>query len=137
LVRPGLLRTVDESWAGIRAARRLPAPEDAGGRISARKIRQSLLDRPDAPRLQGVFDEAVLHRPIGGEKVMREQLEALVTAATTRPTVSIQVLPYTAQEHAGLDGRFTILSFPDPADPDIAYVEGTMGDVYLESEIGR
>jgi hypothetical protein len=80
-----------------------------------------------------IFDQAVLHRPIGGEDVMRGQLDALATAAATRPTVSIQVLPYTAKEHAGLDGRFTILSYPDPADPDIAYVEGTMGDVYLES----
>ncbi len=64
---------------------------------------------------------------------MRGQLEALADAARTRPSVTIQVLPYTAAAHAGLDGRFTILSYPDPADPDIAYVEGTMGDVYLES----
>ncbi|HEY8481468.1 MAG TPA: helix-turn-helix transcriptional regulator [Spirillospora sp.] len=129
----GLLQTEDYARAVITAGRLLPNKEDIERRIAARKIRQSLLDRPDAPKLHVVFDEAVLHRPIGGPKVMREQLEALVTAAETRPTVSIQVLPFTAAEHAGLDGRFTILSYPDPADPDIAYVEGTMGDVYLES----
>ncbi|MEU8345760.1 Helix-turn-helix domain-containing protein [Actinomadura meyerae] len=129
----GLLQTEPYSRAVITAGRLLPAQEDIERRIAARKIRQALLDRAEAPRLQVIFDESVLHRPIGGTKVMRAQLEALAAVMQTHPTVTIQVLPYTAQEHAGLDGRFTILSFPDPADPDIAYVEGTMGDVYLES----
>ncbi|MFG2018981.1 helix-turn-helix domain-containing protein [Actinomadura geliboluensis] len=129
----GLLQTEPYSRAVITAGRLLPAQEDIERRIAARKIRQALLDRADAPRLQVIFDEAVLHRPIGGEEVMRAQLESLAAIVQTHPTVTIQVLPYTAAAHAGLDGRFTILSYPDPADPDIAYVEGTMGDVYLES----
>lgn len=128
----GLLQTERYARAVITAGRMLPGPEDIERRIAARKIRQALLDRMNAPRLHVVFDEAVLHRPIGGPDVMRDQLEALATAAI-RPKVTVQVLPYTAGGHAGLDGRFTILSYPDPADPDIAYVEGTMGDVYLES----
>ncbi|QKG21510.1 helix-turn-helix domain-containing protein [Actinomadura verrucosospora] len=128
----GLLQTEDYSRAVIRAGRLLPAEEDVERRIAARKIRQALLDRDTAPRLQVIFDEAVLYRQIGGRDVMRAQLEHLV-AAVNRPTVTVQVLPYAQEGHAGLDGRFTILSYPDPADPDIAYVEGTMGDVYLES----
>jgi transcriptional regulator with XRE-family HTH domain len=128
----GLLQTEEYSRAVITAGRLLPAQEDIERRIAARKIRQALLDRDSAPRLQVIFDEAVLHRPIGGPEVMRAQLESLVEAMN-RPTVTVQVLPYTRGGHAGLDGRFTILSYPDPADPDIAYVEGTMGDVYLES----
>ncbi len=63
---------------------------------------------------------------------MREQLRTLVDHAA-QSAITIQVVPYDMGEHAGLDGRFTILSYPDPADPDIAYVEGTMGDIYLES----
>ncbi|WP_030171149.1 helix-turn-helix domain-containing protein [Spirillospora albida] len=128
----GLLQTEPYARAVITAGRLLPAQEDIERRIAARKIRQTLLDREKAPLLHVVFDEAVLHRPIGGREVMREQLAALTTTAA-RPSVIIQVLPYAAAAHAGLDGRFTILSYPDPADPDIAYVEGTMGDVYLES----
>ena len=93
---------------------------------------EPLLDRESAPRLRVIFDQAVLLRPIGGRDVMRAQLESLVEAVN-RPTVTVQVLPFAQGGHAGLDGRFTILSYPDPADPDIAYVEGTMGDVYLES----
>ncbi|RSN70471.1 MULTISPECIES: helix-turn-helix domain-containing protein [Actinomadura] len=128
----GLLQTEQYARQVITAGRLLPNQEDIERRISARKHRQGLLTRENAPQLHVVFDEGVLRRPIGGPGVMRAQLEALIEAAD-RPTITIQVLPYSAQEHAGLDGRFTILSYPDPADPDIAYVEGTMGDVYLES----
>ncbi|MGI5164371.1 helix-turn-helix domain-containing protein [Spirillospora sp. CA-253888] len=128
----GLLQTEDYARAVITAGRMLPTSYEIERRITARKIRQQVLDRPTAPRFQMIIDEAVLHRQIGGPGVMRTQLAALVEAAA-RPNVTVQVVPYAAREHAGLDGRFTILSFTNPADPDIAYVEGTMGDVYLES----
>jgi Domain of unknown function (DUF5753)/Helix-turn-helix domain len=127
----GLLQTEDYARAVITYGRMLSGSA-VERRIAARKIRQSLLDREGAPELYAILDEAVLHRPIGGPSVMSAQLFALVEAAQ-RPRVTIRVLPYAAGEHAGLDGRFTMLSFPDSADPDIAYVEGTMGSVYLES----
>ncbi|MFC5746958.1 helix-turn-helix domain-containing protein [Actinomadura rugatobispora] len=128
----GLLQTEDYARSVITAGRMLPTPEDIERRIDARRARQALLEREQAPRVHLIFDEGVLHRPIGGPEVMAEQLVQL-GAMASRPRITLQVLPFDAKEHAGLDGRFTILSFPDPADPDIAYVEGTMGDVYLES----
>lgn len=127
----GLLQTEDYARAVITHGRMLSGSA-VERRIAARKIRQALLDRPDAPELYAVLDEGVLHRPIGGPSVMSSQLFALVEAARYAH-VTIRVLPYAAGEHAGLDGRFTVLSFTDPADPDVAYVEGTMGNVYLES----
>ncbi|MBC6462251.1 helix-turn-helix domain-containing protein [Actinomadura sp. HBU206391] len=129
----GLLQTEAYARAVITAGRMLPTPKDVDRRIAARKNRQALLDRHDAPRLHAIFDEAVIRRPIGGPSVMCSQLLALADAARRR-NVTIQILPYAAGAHAGLDGRFTILSYADTADPDIAYVEGTMGDVYLERE---
>ncbi|WP_033322345.1 helix-turn-helix domain-containing protein [Actinomadura atramentaria] len=128
----GLLQTEDYARAVITAGRLLPHRDQIERRIDARRIRQGLLDRPDAPRLHMIVDEAVLRRPIGSPAVMRAQFEALLVAGR-RPLVTVQILPFARKEHAGLDGRFTILSYPDPADPDIAYVEGTMGDVYIES----
>ncbi|MFF5260446.1 helix-turn-helix domain-containing protein [Actinomadura viridis] len=128
----GLLQTEDYARAVITAGRMLPGPEEIERRIAARKARQALLDREHAPHLHLIVEEGALLRPIGGREVMRNQLSALAVAAE-RPRITIQVLPFNIGAHAGLDGRFTILSFPDPADPDIAYVEGTMGDVYLES----
>lgn len=128
----GLLQTEEYARAVIGAGRMLPDQAQIDRRIAARRIRQGLLDRPSAPRIHVILDEAVLHRVVGGPEVMAGQLNALCEA-TERPNVTLQVLPFDAGAHAGLDGGFTILSYPDPADPDIAYVEGTMGDVYLES----
>jgi Domain of unknown function (DUF5753) len=79
-----------------------------------------------------VLDEAVLHRVIGGPAVMEAQLTALAAAAA-RPAITIQVLPFAAGAAAGIDGEFVILSFPSPDDPPVAYVEGPMGDVCLET----
>ena len=53
------------------------------GRIEARKRRQALLDRDDAPLLHCIVDEGALRRPIGGPAVMRAQL-ARITAAAER-----------------------------------------------------
>jgi transcriptional regulator with XRE-family HTH domain len=128
----GLLQTDEYAAAVISAGRMIPDRSEIGRRVAARKVRQGLLDRADAPQFHLVVDEGVLRRPIGGRSVMSRQLDALVAHAE-RPNVTIQVLPYTAGENAGLDGRFTILSYPDASDPDIAYVEGTMGNVYIES----
>jgi transcriptional regulator with XRE-family HTH domain len=128
----GLLQTQDYSRAVITAGRLLATREQIERRVDARKIRQAILDRTDAPRLHMIMDEGALRRPIGGHQVMAAQLEKLVKMGE-RSFVTVQVLPFSTMEHAGLDGRFTILSYSDPADPDIAYVEGTMGDVYVES----
>ncbi|MFC0038724.1 helix-turn-helix domain-containing protein [Actinomadura rayongensis] len=128
----GLLQTQDYSRAVITAGRLLATREQIERRVDARKIRQAILDRTDAPRLHMIMDEGALRRPIGGHQVMAAQLDKLVKMGE-RSFVTVQVLPFSTMEHAGLDGRFTILSYSDPADPDIAYVEGTMGDVYVES----
>lgn len=128
----GLLQTEDYARAVIRAGRMIADDTEINRRVAARRARQAMLDRPQPPRLHVIVDQAALQRQIGGRDVMREQLRTLVDHAA-QSAITIQVVPYDMGEHAGLDGRFTILSYPDPADPDIAYVEGTMGDIYLES----
>ncbi|MEU7749682.1 helix-turn-helix transcriptional regulator [Nonomuraea sp. NPDC049158] len=126
---PGLLQTEDYARTVISMHR----PEgDAQRRVMARMARRTLLSQPNAPSLNAILDEAVLRRPIGGRRVMHEQLEALLIAAR-RTNVTIQVIPYQAGEHAGLEGAFTILSFSDENDPNVAYVESTAGDIYIES----
>jgi hypothetical protein len=74
----------------------------------------------------------VLHRQVGGPAVMAEQLTALAEAAA-RPNVTIQVLPFTAGANAGMENHFVILAFEAAEDPPVAYVEGLMGDVYIEA----
>lgn len=52
---------------------------------------------------------------------MAAQLRQLADAAKT-PHLTIQVIPFTADAHAGSDGAISLLSFYDG--PDLAYTEG-------------
>jgi transcriptional regulator with XRE-family HTH domain len=133
-VVPGFLQTDAYARAIIASTGPGLGEEEIDRRVKARKARrEALFDRPDPPGIHVVLDEAVLRRHIGGAEVTREQLAALIEAAE-RPNVTIQVLPFSAGGHAGLDGEFVILVFPDPQDPPVAYIEGLHGDLYLEVE---
>jgi transcriptional regulator with XRE-family HTH domain len=114
---PGLLQTIDYARAVLSAGR----AENVEERVAARMERQSILSRPTPPLLWAVLDEAVLRRPVGGSTVMRAQLKQLAELASSRRIV-IQVLPYSAGEHACMDGAMSILSFQDG--PDMVYLEG-------------
>src|SRR5579875_2058220 len=130
---PGLLQTEHYARAVIRAVRPGYDDESVERRVTARLVRQkALLDREKRPELLCVLNEAVLRRQVGDEHVMAAQLAALADAAS-RPNVTLQVLPFGAGAHAGLEGGFVLIEFPDEADPDVVYVEGIMGDLYLES----
>ncbi len=48
--------------------------DDLDEQVAARLARQAILDRTGAPQLWCILDESVLHRAIGGSKVMRSQL---------------------------------------------------------------
>ncbi len=131
LLVPGLLQTEEYMRAVIRAARPDATPAQVDKRVQARLARQELLTEPDPPRYWAVIDEAVLCRSVGGDAVMREQLSALTTKAAL-PHVTIQVLPFAAGAHAGMEGPFLILGFPEQTDPDVVYVDNTTAGIYLE-----
>ncbi len=78
-----------------------------------------------------VIDEAALHRPVGGARVHREQMLHLITLADL-PNVTIQVLPYSAGEHAAAGSSFSILRFAEAELPDIVYLEHLTSALYLE-----
>ena len=130
-VVPGLLQTEDYAKAMIRAARPDITAKEVEQRVRVRLGRQSLLSQDDPIDLWAVLDEAVLSRPVGGDAVMRAQLEALVEVAEL-PNVTIQVLPFEAGAHAGMDGTFSILDFPEPGDPEVVYAENATGGLFLE-----
>lgn len=80
-----------------------------------------------------VLDESVLHRPAGESQVLVEQLDHLVKLLDL-PMVTIQVLPLEVGVHAGIEGTFTILTFPPEleGDPGIAYTEARTKGTYYE-----
>ncbi|MET9427031.1 helix-turn-helix transcriptional regulator [Streptomyces sp. NPDC003036] len=89
--------------------------------VAARMERQRILARETPPALWVVLDEALLHREVGSRKVMRDQLAQLLTFVD-RQWIHVQVLPFSAGQHSGMVGSFTLLRFED--DPDIFYAEG-------------
>lgn len=130
---PGIFQVPAYAREMIRRTRPAISAADAERRVAARTARQdALFAKPHPAEVHVILDEAVLHRQVGGPAVMRRQLAALADAAA-RPHVTVQVIPFTAGASAGLEGHFVILAFPDPGDPPVAYVEGLMGDVYVEA----
>jgi transcriptional regulator with XRE-family HTH domain len=128
---PGLLQTEAYARAVLGAIRLDAKPGDIDRRLQLRIGRQARLTSEHAPEYWVVLDEAVLRRQVGRPPVMREQLQRLIDAAKL-PSVTLQVLPFSSGEHAGMDGEFTILRYRDPADPDVVYIENTGGDMYIE-----
>ncbi|MER5459672.1 helix-turn-helix transcriptional regulator [Streptomyces sp. NPDC002668] len=112
----GLLQT--ESYA--RAVLSAPSPDNLDQLVAARIERQRIMARENPPLTWVVLDEAALHRPIGGREVMWNQLRHLLGLREQR-RVNVQVLPFTAGEHAGLTGSFTLMRFDQ--DPDLVYTE--------------
>jgi transcriptional regulator with XRE-family HTH domain len=137
---PGLLQTAEYA-RGLFTSAAAPLNEERRERqIEVRMIRQRRLYLEDDPiELVAVVDESVLRRPVGGPAVLRDQLEHLVIVAEL-DTVTLRVLPTGAGGHPGLDGgSFALLSFPDPEEPDLTYVEHVSGAIHIEraEEVAR
>jgi transcriptional regulator with XRE-family HTH domain len=126
----GLLQTAEYARAGHESAMPKLDPDQIDLQIEAKLTRQDILTREGPPRLAVVFDEAALHRLAGGRQVMAVQL-AKVLDMSALPNVDVRVLPFAAGSHPGLESNFTILELTGQA-PDVVFVEGLIGSVYLE-----
>jgi transcriptional regulator with XRE-family HTH domain len=122
---PGLLQTEVYARAVIRTDVGV-AEEDVERRIAVRISRQELLTHKRPLRLWTLIDEAALRRPVAGAEVMGAQLRHLAEVAKLRH-VTVQVLPYSAGEHPCMSGAFVLMSFPDPHDSDVVYLEDLNG----------
>jgi transcriptional regulator with XRE-family HTH domain len=128
---PGLLQTPDYARAVVRLGHGGAAPDEVERRVQVRMERQQILTRDRPPHLWVVVDEAALRRPIGGPRVMHDQLTALI-GATKLANVRLQVIPFNAGGHAATGGAFSILRFPEQDLPDIVYVEQLTSALYLD-----
>ncbi|MFE3442841.1 helix-turn-helix domain-containing protein [Nocardia sp. NPDC059180] len=124
---PGLLQTADYARSVIM----LGNDDETERRVAVRIRRQKILHRRAAPTLWAVIDENALRRPVGGMKVLREQIKHLIDISEL-PNVRIQVLPYSAGGHPAAGGPFSILRFPEPELPDIVYTEQLTSSLYME-----
>jgi hypothetical protein len=129
---PGLLQTIDYAHAVLTAAWVAIEPQEIDRRVAVRIRRQELATARARPfQLWAILDEAVLRRVVGGRDVMHAQLSRLVEAAR-QTNITIQVLPFSVGAHIAMLGTFVLLSFPEPGDPEVVYLETDTSSLYLE-----
>ncbi|MFI2432325.1 Scr1 family TA system antitoxin-like transcriptional regulator [Streptomyces sp. NPDC018693] len=118
---PGLLQTPAYARAVFRAYRPNYTTEELDREVVIRTGRAQLLDGPLNPVIWTLLDESVLRRPVGGPRVMAEQLRKIADMASAG-RLRLHVLPYSAGAHALQQSCLTLMSFEDSA--SVAYVEG-------------
>ncbi|MEU8259180.1 helix-turn-helix transcriptional regulator [Micromonospora sp. NPDC048999] len=127
---PGLLQTADYARTVIRAEHPDAPKEEVERRVELRMRRQTS-DTP--PKLWVVLDEAALRRPVGGVEAFKAQLKRLAEESE-QPRRTIQILTFGAGEYGSMGSAFSVLAFPEPADPGIVYIETRAGSLYLEGQ---
>ncbi|MEU6559977.1 helix-turn-helix domain-containing protein [Nocardia nova] len=135
---PGLLQTADYARVLVRACCPNENDDQIGGRIAIRMRRQTLVSRKRKPvRLEVVLSESALYRTVGSHRIMAHQLRHIADMST-RPNISVQVLPFDAGMPTGYQvGPFVILDFDTgprgrTAPPTTVYSEGFTSDMYSE-----
>ncbi|WP_406692105.1 helix-turn-helix transcriptional regulator [Saccharopolyspora sp. ID03-671] len=128
---PGLLQTESYAREIHSSGEHLTKPEDVEKRVAARLERQKRLTGEHPLELRLVISEGALRRSVGGPDVMREQLRQLIDLGGL-PNVILQVIPFSAGAHASMPSGFTVLTFAEQADPDVAYMDGPLGGHVIE-----
>ena len=135
-VVPGLLQTESYARHIISSYSKVEpvAPGMIGRLVRVRMQRQQVLNR-DGLQLSVVLDESILHRRIGDELLMREQLHRLAREAD-RPNLTLQVLPLDGP-HMALGESFVIFGFGPDSDAmlqDVVSTEHLKSGFTLEGE---
>jgi hypothetical protein len=133
-VIPWTFQTEPYAQAVIRGA--LPRIDDTvlNERVIARMTRQELLRSENPPEIWSLIDESAIRRIVGDTDLMREQLSKIVEVAAA-PNITMQIVPFEAGAHPGLDNTFTLLEFDSPIQSPVAYAENLAGTFYLEREL--
>ncbi|MEU1407779.1 helix-turn-helix transcriptional regulator [Streptomyces sp. NPDC005728] len=128
----GLLQTEDYARALLGAGNPHAPAEATERRVALRMRRQELLARDGPPRLWVVMDETVLRWPVGGPEVMRAQIDHLVEL-NRLPHVTVQLMPFANGPHPAMRaGAYHLFRFRARELPDIVYLNGLVGAVYLD-----
>ncbi|MGV4980735.1 helix-turn-helix domain-containing protein [Streptomyces sp. NPDC001709] len=128
----GLLQTEDYARALLGAENPHASAEATERRVALRMRRQELLAREAPPRLWVVMDETVLRWPVGGPQVMRAQIDHLLEV-NRLPQVTLQLMPFAHGPHPAMRaGAYHLFRFRARELPDIVYLNGLVGAVYLD-----
>lgn len=117
LLIPGIFQTPAYARAVISTSGR--QVDNLEEQVQARLARQHILAPDNGVMVGAVIDEGVLYRPLGGPKVLHEQLMRLLELAA-QPNIIVQVVPIEAGGYPGLSGVFGIAAADGH---EYAYVE--------------
>ncbi|MCC3773853.1 helix-turn-helix transcriptional regulator [Streptomyces sp. UNOB3_S3] len=120
-VVPGLLQTADYARVLVTAAMPDASEESIRKRVELRKRRQLMLNN-DLPRVVALLDEGVLRRPVGGPRVMYEQLKYLLHAGEVQ-NVNIRIVEFEYSADVAPTYPITHLRFGDGGPAELVYVE--------------
>lgn len=123
MVIPGLLQTEEYATAMIRNYSPQATGQEVKTAIEIRMKRQQILQQSEMPLMFFIMDEAAVRRLVGGREAMRHQVKRLLEEAA-KPAVTIEVVPFSAGAHPGMQGSFMLFEFPDAEDDDALYLEG-------------
>jgi len=99
-------------------------------KVRARKDRQVLLRRENAPNCLFFIHENAFRLPVGGDAVMNDQLLHLVFAST-RPHIRIRVVPSAAGPLPGLGcGGYALMQYAK--ENPVVYTASTVASIFLD-----
>lgn len=131
LIIPALLQTERYARAMIE---RFAGPDDDQSRqtrsLEVRMARQQLWAANHKCHLFFLLDHAVISRWVGGPDVMRAQLEKL-KAFNQDDIVTVRVIPFSEDIHAGLAGAYTLLDF-EGANGRILYLDEAQRSISVD-----
>jgi hypothetical protein len=111
---PGLLQTEAYVRALHERSHLALSEEQVARETAIRTMRQRVLHRRHSPlKLAAIISQSVLSHQVGSAQVMRGQLQHLVDVASELPNVRLQVMPFTAGVHPGMNGPFVVMQFRD------------------------
>jgi transcriptional regulator with XRE-family HTH domain len=122
LVIPGLLQTEEYMNAVMRNYSPQATEQELKTGIEVRMKRQEILQQSEMPLMFFIMDEAAVRRLVGGQEATRRQIERLL-AESAKPAVTVEVVPFSAGAHPGMQGSFMLFEFPDAEDDDALYMD--------------
>ncbi|MDI3404245.1 helix-turn-helix domain-containing protein [Streptomyces cavernicola] len=119
---PGILQTEGYVHALLRQTFPPLSEAEREKSVATRLKRSQILKDPVKPVVWTLLDEAVIRRPIGGPRVMAEQLTHVADLADNG-RIRLHVLPLSVEGHVLMASMLKLMWFEDQ--PPAAYTEAT------------
>lgn len=125
---PGLLQTAAYAETLINFWREELSEEIRVTRVEVRPMRRrQVLDQDDPPALLVVLDESAIHRKVGGQQVMADQLDELIELSN-RPNIEIRIIPLDDAAALAHIPPFILLDLGENDESAVLYREGFLVD---------